>query len=88
MSVMNKPDYKIFAQDAKSGECVAFPDILRGWGITLEQYNGFPPMELFNSAANRLLSVQVSRKDGQIGNYVDFGIDEFPALSPDDIRIE
>lgn len=40
------------------------------------------------SAANRLLSVQVSRKDGQIGNYVDFGIDEFPVLSPDDIRIE
>ncbi|OBU13001.1 baseplate J/gp47 family protein [Morganella psychrotolerans] len=40
------------------------------------------------SAANRLLSVQVSRKDGQAGNYVDFGIDEFPVLSPDDIRIE
>ncbi|MBT0318594.1 phage tail protein, partial [Morganella morganii subsp. morganii] len=51
---MNKPDYKIFAQDAKSGEYVAFPDILRGWGITLEQYNGFPPMELFNSAAKRI----------------------------------
>ena len=54
MSVMNKPDYKIFAQDAKSGEYVAFPDILRGWGITLEQYNGFPPMELFNSTAKRI----------------------------------
>lgn len=54
MSVMNKPDYKIFAQDAKSGEYVAFPDILRGWGITLEQYGGFPPMELFNSAAKRI----------------------------------
>ncbi|HEI8864215.1 TPA: hypothetical protein ACWLTD_003290 [Morganella morganii] len=54
MSVMNKPDYKIFAQDAKSGEYVVFPDILRGWGITLEQYNGFPPMELFNSAAKRI----------------------------------
>ncbi|EMJ9774525.1 hypothetical protein RGO69_001302 [Morganella morganii] len=54
MSVMNKPDYKIFAQDAKSGEYVAFPDILRGWGITLDQYNGFPPMELFNSAAKRI----------------------------------
>ncbi|MEG0431850.1 MAG: hypothetical protein RR615_01535 [Morganella sp. (in: enterobacteria)] len=54
MSVMNKPDYKIFAKDAKSGELVTFPDILRGWGITLEQYNGFPPMELFNSAAKRI----------------------------------
>lgn len=54
MSVMNKPDYKIFAQDAKSGEYVAFPDILRGWGITQDQYNGFPPMELFNSAAKRI----------------------------------
>ena len=54
MSVMNKPDYKIFAKDAKSGELVTFPDILRGWGVTLEQYNGFPPMELFNSAAKRI----------------------------------
>ncbi len=51
---MNKPDYKVFAQDAKSGELVTFPNILRGWGITLEQYKGFPPMELFNSAGKRV----------------------------------
>lgn len=39
------------------------------------------------STVNRLLSVQVSRKGGTAGNYVDFGIDEFPVLSVDDIRI-
>ncbi len=31
MSIMNKPDYKIFANDAKTGEIEIFPDILRGW---------------------------------------------------------
>lgn len=39
------------------------------------------------STVNRMLSVQVSRKGGSAGNYVDFGIDEFPVLSVDDIRI-
>ncbi|UQZ10671.1 baseplate J/gp47 family protein [Providencia stuartii] len=39
------------------------------------------------STVNRLLSIQVSRKGGTAGNYVDFGIDEFPVLSVDDIRI-
>lgn len=39
-------------------------------------------------ATNRLISVQVGRKGDPAANYVEFGIDEFPALSVDDIRIE
>lgn len=54
MSVQNKPDYKIFASGAKPGEVVAFPDILRGWGVTLDTTGGIPPMEFFNSSSKRL----------------------------------
>lgn len=54
MSVQNKPDYKIFADGAKPGEVVTFPDILRGWGVTLDTTGGVPPMEFFNSFGKRL----------------------------------
>lgn len=54
MSVQNKPDYKIFADGAKPGEVVPFPDVLRGWGITLDTTGGIPPMEFFNSFGKRL----------------------------------
>lgn len=54
MSVQNKPDYKIFASGAKTGEVVSFPDVLRGWGVTLDTTGGIPPMEFFNSASMRL----------------------------------
>ncbi|TNH43743.1 baseplate J/gp47 family protein [Photorhabdus luminescens] len=36
----------------------------------------------------RLILIQIARKKGQSANYLDFGIDEFPVLSVDDIRIE
>ncbi|HHR6028064.1 TPA: baseplate J/gp47 family protein [Providencia alcalifaciens] len=39
------------------------------------------------STRNRLISIQIGRKGGALGNYIDFGIDEFPVLSPDDIRM-
>lgn len=39
------------------------------------------------STTNRLLSIQVSRKGNASENYIDFGIDEFPVLSAEDIRI-
>ncbi|MEX9651839.1 baseplate J/gp47 family protein [Providencia sp. PROV117] len=39
------------------------------------------------STINRLLSIQVSRKGNASENYIDFGIDEFPVLSAEDIRI-
>ncbi|MEQ1977354.1 baseplate J/gp47 family protein [Xenorhabdus sp. SGI240] len=40
------------------------------------------------STRERLISVQIARKKGAVANYLDFGIDEFPTLSIDDIRIE
>lgn len=54
MSVMNRPDYKIFGQDARAGEMDTFPDILRGWGVTLDQTAGKPPMEWFNALGRRV----------------------------------
>ncbi|WP_445496694.1 phage tail protein [Photorhabdus sp. SF281] len=54
MSIINKPDYKVFAQDAKSGEIETFPDVLRGWGVTLDRTAGKPPLEWFNSAGKRV----------------------------------
>ncbi|NHB94406.1 baseplate J/gp47 family protein [Photorhabdus cinerea] len=40
------------------------------------------------STTERLISIQVARKKGSVVNYLEFGIDEFPVLSVDDIRIE
>lgn len=54
MSVINRPDYKIFGQDARTGEMDAFPDILRGWGVTLDQTAGKPPLEWFNALGRRV----------------------------------
>ncbi|MDE9519756.1 phage tail protein, partial [Xenorhabdus bovienii] len=53
MSIINKPDYKIFANDAKTGELEMFPDILRGWGVTIDRTAGKPPMEWFNALGKR-----------------------------------
>jgi len=54
MKVQNKPDYLIFASDAPTGELEAFPNIARGWGITIEQTESKPPMEWMNDAFNRI----------------------------------
>ncbi len=54
MSVIKKPDLKIFAQDAKTGEIETFPNVLRGWGITLERTAGKPPLEWFNAIGKRV----------------------------------
>ncbi|HHR6066241.1 TPA: hypothetical protein ACS78C_000329 [Providencia alcalifaciens] len=54
MSVIKKPDLKIFAQDAKTGEVETFPDILRGWGVTLDRTAGKPPLEWFNAIGKRV----------------------------------
>lgn len=53
MSTQNKPDYKIFASGAKSGEIETFPDILRGWGVTIDRTGEIPPMEWFNAIGKR-----------------------------------
>lgn len=54
MSVQNKPDYKVFASGAKSGEIETFPDILRGWGVTIDRTGEIPPMEWFNAIGKRV----------------------------------
>lgn len=53
MSTIKKPDYTIFAKDAKSDELQPFPNISRGWGITLEQTAGMPPLEWANYIQKR-----------------------------------
>lgn len=53
MSIQNKPDYKVFASDAKSGEIETFPDILRGWGVTIDRTGEIPPMGWFNAIGKR-----------------------------------
>lgn len=54
MKIQSKPDYLIFADDAKTGELDSFPNILRGWGITIDQTQSKPPMEWMNGAFNRV----------------------------------
>lgn len=54
MKIQKKPDYLIFADSAKKGENAEFPDISRGWGITIEQTASKPPMEWMNGAFNRV----------------------------------
>ncbi|MBC8949394.1 baseplate J/gp47 family protein [Xenorhabdus sp. TS4] len=40
------------------------------------------------STRERIISIQIARQHNTSVNYLDFGIDEFPTLSIDDIRIE
>ena len=54
MKIQEKPDYLIFADSAKSGECTNFPDVSRGWGVTIDQTGAKPPMEWMNGAFNRV----------------------------------
>lgn len=54
MKIQEKPDYLIFADSAKKGEVNDFPDVSRGWGITIEQTGSKPPMEWMNGAFNRI----------------------------------
>jgi len=53
MTIINKPDFNIFASEAKSGEVTTFPNLLRGWGVTIDQTAGKPPMEWFNALQKR-----------------------------------
>lgn len=54
MKIQEKPDYLIFADSAKSGECANFPDVSRGWGVTIDQTASKPPLEWMNGAFNRV----------------------------------
>lgn len=54
MNIQEKPDYLIFAESAKKGEVSDFPDVGRGWGVTIEQTGSKPPLEWMNGAFNRV----------------------------------
>lgn len=54
MKIQKKPDYYIFADSAKNGEIEAFPDVNRGWGITIDRTGSKPPLEWMNGAFNRV----------------------------------
>lgn len=54
MKIQEKPDYLIFAESAKNGECANFPDVSRGWGVTIDQTASKPPLEWMNGAFNRV----------------------------------
>ena len=54
MKIQKQPDYLIFADSAKNGECANFPDVSRGWGVTIDQTASKPPLEWMNGAFNRV----------------------------------
>lgn len=53
MSLVNKPDYEVFASNARDGEVLPIPNVLRGWGETILLTERIPPMEWFNWLAKR-----------------------------------
>lgn len=69
MSIQAKPDESIFASQAKDNEVSAFPDIPRGWGVTLDTMEGIPPMEWFNALFKRI--------DQHIQYLMQYGIPEW-----------
>ena len=54
MEIVKSPDIQVFASEAKTGEILKFPDVLRGWGVALDQTQGKPPIEWMNDAFNRI----------------------------------
>lgn len=52
-TLQTRPDDLIFASNALTGELTDFPDIARGWGQTLVNSQGIPPMEWFNFVGQR-----------------------------------
>lgn len=53
MNIQDKPDYKVFASEARSGEVTGFPNLERGWGETIDKTEKIPPMEWFNLVGKR-----------------------------------
>lgn len=53
MNIQNKPDYKVFASNARDGEVIDFPNLERGWGETIDKTEKIPPMEWFNLVGKR-----------------------------------
>lgn len=48
MTIYQRPDERVFSENAQPGEVQEFPDVPRGWGVAFEQSEGKPPMEWFN----------------------------------------
>ncbi len=71
MAIQNRPDGLIFADQAKTGEVLNFPDITRGWGVSFEQTEGKPPMEWMNGI--------LRRQDQAIKYLLQQGISEWSA---------
>lgn len=53
MNIQDKPDYKVFASEARGGEITDFPNLERGWGETIDKTEKIPPMEWFNLVGKR-----------------------------------
>ena len=53
MNIQDKPDYKVFASEARGGEVTDFPNLERGWGETIDKTEKIPPMEWFNLVGKR-----------------------------------
>lgn len=53
MNIQDKPDYKVFASEARDGEVTDFPNLERGWGETIDKTEKIPPMEWFNLVGKR-----------------------------------
>lgn len=53
MNIQGKPDYKVFASEARGGEVADFPNLERGWGETIDKTEKIPPMEWFNLVGKR-----------------------------------
>lgn len=53
-TLMQRPDDLIFASKGLTGEVTDFPNIERGWGQTLVNSQGIPPMEWFNFVGQRV----------------------------------
>lgn len=53
MNIQDKPDYKVFASEARGGEVADFPNLERGWGETIDKTEKIPPMEWFNLVGKR-----------------------------------
>ena len=64
------PDSVIFASEARAGEIEPFNNLLRGWGITLEETGAKPPMEWMNFLFKRIdLNMQYQRKTGLFSKF-------------------
>ncbi|MBU9382114.1 hypothetical protein [Burkholderia gladioli] len=71
MKFFSRPDERVFAEEAKAGEVEDFPNVERGWGVTVDTTGGKPPMEWFNWLGRRV--------DRAIRYFLQNGVPEWSA---------